>query len=187
MSGMSESARVERARAAVEEGAPWRARDLLESHLEAQWDPDALALLGEVLHGMGDLPAAGAVWFAGGAKGPDVDQAVAAWRERTRDDFPTMWRSLPASVRADPQSARLKALRERARAADATLDEVERGRSPGETAPPDGADEGDGEGGVDGNGGGMDAAQVIAWIAAAAFVACGLIGLVTVLQWLVPG
>lgn len=187
MSGGSESARVEKARAAVADGAPWRARDLLVRHLEQHRDPDALALLGDVYLGMGDLPAAGAVWFAAGAKGPDVDMAVAAWRERSRDDFPTMWRSLPASVRADPPSARVEALRDRARGLDASIDQPDTGNRPTTGAPAARVEEQDrGDRDQDGDGG-MDAAQLIAWIAAAAFVACGVIGLVTVLQWIVPG
>ena len=100
MSGVSEGAHVEQARAAVADGALWRARDILVRHLEAHRDAEALALLAEVYHDMGDLPAAGSVWFAAGAKGPLVDEAVAAWRERSHDDFPTMWRSLPASMGA---------------------------------------------------------------------------------------
>ncbi|MEO7422250.1 MAG: hypothetical protein ABIU87_07640 [Ornithinibacter sp.] len=185
MSGMPESARLEQARSAIAQGAPWRARDLLVRHLEGHRDPEALALLGEVYQLMGDLPAAGAVWFSAGVTGPDVDTAVAAWRERSHDDFPAMWRSLPASVRADPQSARVKALRDRARGLDASIDEPGSDRSDSEASGPDHrADVG--HPGEDDEGG-LDAAQFIAWLAAAAFVACGVIGLVTVLQWLVPG
>jgi hypothetical protein len=40
---------------------------------------------------------------------------------------------------------------------------------------------------VDGDEGGTDAAQVIAWILAAAFVVLAVVGAVTVLEWLVPG
>ena len=68
----------------------------------------------EVLHEMGDLPRAGAMWFAAGAQGPEVDAAVAAWREQAQDDFAAMWRSLPASARAEPRPRRIEALRERA-------------------------------------------------------------------------
>ncbi len=191
MSGTSESAQVDQARAAVAEGSAWRARDVLVRHLEGHRDPDALMLLGEVYHGMGDLPAAGAMWFAVGAKGPEVDEAVAAWRERNHDDFPSMWRSLPASVRADPQSPRLEALRERARGLDASLEDSdgERGADDG-MRPRRGGDDHDSDSDSDSDdegGGGLDAASFIAWIAAAAFVACGVIGLWTVLRWLVPG
>ncbi len=56
---------------------------------------------------MGDLPRAGAMWFAAGAKGPEADAAVAAWREQCGDDFAVMWRSLPAPVREEPRAARI--------------------------------------------------------------------------------
>ncbi|MGL5864133.1 MAG: hypothetical protein ACRCY9_23050, partial [Phycicoccus sp.] len=91
---------VERARDALDGGARWRARDILERYVADERDPEALALLGEVLHDMGDLPRAGAVWFGAGRRGPAVDEAVAAWRENAGDDFLSMWRSLPRSVRA---------------------------------------------------------------------------------------
>ena len=35
--------------------------------------------------------------------------------------------------------------------------------------------------------GGFDAAKVIAWVLAALFVVCAVVGLITILQWLVPG
>ena len=89
-----------RARRLVDEGHVWQARDLLEEHVESERDTEALTALGEVLHAMGDLPRAGAVWFAAGATGPEVDGAVAAWREQTGEDFVAMWRSLPASASA---------------------------------------------------------------------------------------
>lgn len=173
---------VEEARAAREAGAPWRARDLLAAHVEEERDPEALALLAEVLHEMGDLPRAGAMWFAAGAQGPDVDVAVSAWREQAGDDFGAMWRSLPASVRAQPRPRRIELLRERALAAEAEAGAVEAG------------DVGAGDGDADGSrktggsvGDGFDAAWLVAWILAAAFVVFAVIGFITVLAWLVPG
>ena len=91
---------VTEARAAREAGQAWRARDLLSAHVEAERDDDALTELGDVLHEMGDLPRAGAIWFAAGAKGPEVDAAVAAWREQAHDDFAVMWRSIGYGVPA---------------------------------------------------------------------------------------
>ncbi|MGL4742815.1 MAG: hypothetical protein ACRCXL_00290 [Dermatophilaceae bacterium] len=161
---------VERARDAFDRGARWRARDILEQHVADERDPEALAFLGEVLHEMGDLPRAGAVWFGSGLRGPAVDEAMAAWREQSGDDFLSMWRSLPAPVRAEPRPPRLEALR--ARAADAA------GGDP---------DEMDDAGPVEGTDGSVDAARVIAWLLAAMFVVCAVIGAVTVLGWLVPG
>ena len=78
------SERVLEARAARDGGRLWQARDLLEAYVEAENDPAALVELGEVLHEMGDLPRAGAIWFAAGAQGPEVDAAVAAWRALRR-------------------------------------------------------------------------------------------------------
>ena len=124
MSGMPESARLEQARAAIAQGAPWRARDLLVRHLDGHRDPEALTLLGEVYQGMGDLP-------------------------------------------------------------DASIDELGADQSDPDAPVSDNRTDADHPGGDDE--GGLDAAKFIAWLAAAAFVACGVIGLVTVLQWLVPG
>ena len=167
---------VEEARAALEAGAPWRARDLLAAHVESERDPEALGLLAQVHHDMGDLPRAGAIWFAAGAKGPDVDAAVAAWREQAHDDFGVMWRSLPASVRAHPRPRRIEALRERARVAD------DEGRD--DAASTDGGDDG---GPDDDDGGGFDAAWLVAWVLAIAFVVFAVIGVITALGWVIPG
>ncbi|MGL5930910.1 MAG: hypothetical protein ACRCY8_18410 [Dermatophilaceae bacterium] len=172
MSGVADrEGALGQARDALDDGARWRARDILEQYVADERDPDALALLGEVLHDMGDLPRAGAVWFGAGRRGPAVDEAVAAWREQAGDDFLAMWRSLPASVRAEPRPPRIEALR--ARAAD--------------TAGGDPDDADDASSAEDADGGGLDAARVIAWLLAAVFVVCAVIGAVTVLGWLVPG
>ena len=78
-----------RAREAREAGQLWKARDLLGAYVEGERDTEALGELGEVLFEMGDLPRAGAVWFAAGAKGgEDADAAVAAWREQAHDASP---------------------------------------------------------------------------------------------------
>jgi len=163
---------VAQARAERDAGAAWRARDLLAAHVETEADPHALALLADVLHGMGDLPRAGAVWFAVGAKGPEVDAAVAAWREQSRDDFAVMWRSLPASVRAEPRARRLEALRERALAQEGQE------RSEGPATDPDAGQDDDS---------GFDLSWLVAWTLAIAFVVFAVIGFVTVLGWVVPG
>jgi hypothetical protein len=185
---------LEQARAAVDAGVVWQARDLLAGLVEAERDPEALALLGEVYQSMGDLPRAGAVWFAAGATGPEADAAVGAWREQSGDDFAVMWWSLPASVRVEPMPRRIEALRERARAAGADVDaEVpgtasdagDRGapvpvvRSSTEVAVRAG-DEEDDEGG-------FDASWFVAWVLAVLFVVFAVIGFVTALGWIVPG
>ena len=162
------SGAVSRARAALDAGERWRARDLLAELLDGSVaDTEALSLLGEVLHSMGDLPAAGAAWFGAGVKGPQVDAAVAAWRARYGDDFVRMWRSLPRSVRLEPCAPKVEALRARALEMDPASDDE-----------PDPAEA---------TSNGMDAAQVIAWVLAAFFVVCAVVGLVTILRWMVPG
>ena len=168
------SAPVRQAREAREAGQLWRARDLLVAHVEGAQDTEALVELGEVLFEMGDLPRAGAVWFAAGAKGPEVDTAVAAWREQSHDDFTVMWRGLPASARSQPRPRRLEALRERALNSEAAaVTEV--------------AADDEAAGAVEDEPGGFDVAWFIAWVLAVAFVVFAAVGAVTVLAWLVPG
>ena len=177
MSGESTaSGPVRRAREAREAGQVWKARDLLLAHVEGAQDPEALVELGEVLFEMGDLPRAGAVWFAAGAKGPDVDAAVAAWREQSHDDFAVMWGALPASARSQPRPRRIEALRERALNSEAAT-----------VAQVASADEAAGAVDEDDDDGGFDAAWLIAWVLAVAFVVFAVIGFVTALGWLFPG
>ncbi len=165
---------VRQARQAREAGQLWKARDVLVGHVEGARDTEAMVELGEVLFEMGDLPRAGAVWFAAGAKGPDVDAAVTAWREQSHDDFAVMWRGLPASARSQPRPRRLEALRERALNAEAaTVAEVAA------------ADEAAGVAEEDISG--FDAAWFIAWVLAVAFVVFAVIGVVTAIGWLIPG
>ncbi|MGG5259260.1 hypothetical protein [Phycicoccus avicenniae] len=169
---------LDEARRHVEAGRSWKARDLLAAHVEVEDDTEALTFLGHVLHGMGDLPRAGAVWFAAGAKGPEADEAVAAWREQCADDFAVMWRSLPSPVRSEPRAARIEALHTRARDVDPRLDDApEPLVRAGELV-----DDEDGEETAQG----VDAAQVIGWILAALFVVAAVIGVVTVLGWIFP-
>ena len=166
---------MRRAREARAAGQLWKARDLLVAHVEGTRDPEALVELGEVLHEMGDLPRAGAVWFAAGAKGPDVDAAVAAWREQSHDDFAVMWAGLPASARSQPRPRRIEALRERALNSEAAL-----------VAEVAEADEASGVV-VDDEPAGFDAAWLIAWVLAVGFVVLAVIGAVTALGWVFPG
>jgi hypothetical protein len=193
---------LEQARAAVDEGVAWRARDLLVPLVEAERDPEALALLSEVYQSMGDLPRAGAVMFACGAKGPEADAAVAAWREQSGDDFAVMWWSLPASVRVEPLPRRLEALRERARAAGADVD-AEGMADAKVTATASDADDlaaqvpvakpstevavRDNDGDEHEDDGGFDTSWYVAWVLAVLFVVFAVIGFVTALGWIVPG
>ncbi|MFC7485198.1 hypothetical protein ACOCJ7_01640 [Knoellia sp. CPCC 206453] len=159
---------------AIDNHQLWVARDLLAAHVREERDVEALRLLGEVHHGMGDLPAAGAAWFGAGVKGPEVEAAVAAWRADHGDDFGAMWRSLPRSIRQEPRSKKVEALRGKAlearEAADGASDPAGSSSSVSSSS-----------------GGGIDAAQIIAWVIAALVVVCAIVGLVQVLRWMVPG
>jgi len=235
---------VRAAKAALATGQAWKARDLLEDHLEQERDPQAMKLLGEVLHRMGDLPGAGAAWFATSAKGPLIDEAIAAWRADHDDDFVAMWTSIPASARREPLTPKLSALRAKALEAKPDLDDAhpsdartsdvkpakrtpsagamveapaqatpsqsamvespakaqrkpEAAKSPDQGSKDSLRDEsasswkgGNRHAGTDGKDAaveGFDAAKVIAWILAALFVVCAVVGLITILQWIVPG
>lgn len=237
------------AREALRAGDAERAQALLEARIDATPDPEALRLLGELFHDQGDLARAGAAWFGAAVKGPEVNEAIEAWRSAQDGDFGRMWRSLPKSVRRRPGSARVEALRSRAlgqasaRTAAgeagpaAAKPSVPAAGSPGaasaggtatstaQESASDGPDLAVGAQGVrasadtspervdldpkaareplaqrrsvggavtdvdegDDSGRGFDAAQVIAWVLAAFFVVCAIVGLITILQWLVPG
>jgi hypothetical protein len=54
------------ARADLDEGRAWKARDRLDGLLTTRQDDEVLDLMGEVRFAMGDLPAAGALWFVTG-------------------------------------------------------------------------------------------------------------------------
>jgi hypothetical protein len=169
-----ESSVVAEATRAIDNHQLWVARDLLAARVREERDVEALRLLGEVHHGMGDLPAAGAAWFGAGVKGPEVQAAVAAWRSAHGDDFGAMWRSLPRSVRQEPRSKKVEALRAKA---------LEARESDGHVSDPAGSVPASDSS----SGGGIDAAQIIAWVIAALVVVCAIVGLVQVLRWMVPG
>lgn len=167
------SAVVAEAAEAIDRKELWVARDLLADHVREERDVEALRLLGEVLHGMGDLPAAGAAWFGAGVRGPEVEAAVEAWRAAHGDDFAAMWRSLPRSVRQEPRSKKVEALRAKAlETRDARDAAASTGSAVAASAEPSG---------------GIDAAQIIAWVIAAFVVVCAVVGLVQILRWMVPG
>lgn len=168
------SGAVERARADLAAGRAWKARDRLTGFLRDEYDDEALELLGEVHHTMGDLPAAGAAWFGTARRGRDVDEAIEAWRERYDDHFPEMWRSLPRTVREQPGNKRVEALRRRAEQTVAAAAAARPSAGAHETSSNQG-------------GGGPDAAVVIAGILAVVFLICAVIGFVTLLRWIIPG
>ena len=170
------SGAVQRARADLADGREWKARERLVGHLAGEYDAEALELLGEVNYLMRDLPAAGAAWFGTSRRGTDVDEAVEAWRERYGDHFAQMWSSLPRSVRELEGNKRVDALRRRAEQVGSGSGAT--GGSTGAAQAPAAEETGDG---------GPDAATIIALALAVLFVVCAVVGLVTVLRWLVPG
>ena len=119
---------------------------------------------------------AGAAWFGSGRRGKDVDEAVEAWRERHGDHFAQLWSSLPRSVRELDGNKRVDALRRRAEQVGYGTAGAGGGAGQAGSA----AEQASGDGGT-------DAATVIALALAGLFVVCAVIGLVTVLGWLVPG
>lgn len=177
-----ENTAVAEATTAIDKKQLWVARDVLAAHVREERDVEALRLLGEVHHGMGDLPAAGAAWFGAGVKGPEVEAAVEAWRAAHADDFGAMWRSLPRSVRQEPRSKKVEALRAKALEARDASDAA--ASKAGSGSPGSGVGSATGE---DATSGGFDAAQLIAWIIAAFVVVCAIVGLVQILRWMVPG
>ena len=163
------TAAVQRARADLAAGREWKARDRLVGHLAAEYDAEGLELLGEVHFAMRDLPSAGAAWFGTARRGQDVDDAVEAWRERHRDHFVEMWRSLPRSVREHEGNKRVDALRRKAdeaRAAAAPRTDLEVPTQSKRS---------------------VDAAMVIAVGLAVLFVVCAVVGFVTLVRWVIPG
>lgn len=153
-----------RARADLDAGREWKARDRLLGYLAGEYDPEALELLGEVSHTMRDLPSAGAAWFGTTRRGVEVDEAIEAWRERHSDNFLQMWHSLPRSVREHEGNKRVDALRRR----------VQRDQPQAPVTPQEPST-------------GVDTAVIIAVALAVLFVVCAVIGFVQLLRWLVPG
>lgn len=160
---------VEKAYVDLASGQAWRARDGLVRYLEHSNDEEALAVLGGVLYGMGDLPAAGAAWFGTTKRGSEVEDAINAWREHHEDHFGRMWRSLPRAVRRSSEVARVEALKRKA----IERDELD-GKEPYVAPQPPSKQ-------------GIDAALVIAYVIAALLVLCAGVGLVQILNWMTPG
>ena len=102
---------LDRARSDVAAGRAWKARDRLTGALAHRVDAEALDLLAQVHAGMGDLPAAGALWFVTGRDDEPARQATAAWRQRHGNDPVQLWYSLPRLAREQrPAPAHLKRL-----------------------------------------------------------------------------
>ncbi|MFC7505304.1 DUF6584 family protein [Nocardioides sp. CPCC 206347] len=99
-----------RARADLEAGRAWKARDRLTGLLVNRQDDEVLDLLASVHNEMGNLPAAGALWFVTGRDDPVALAAVDAWRERFGDETARL-ASIPSALR---DTARVQALRREA-------------------------------------------------------------------------
>ncbi len=77
-------------------------------------DDEVLDLLASVYHRMGDLPAAGALWFVTGRDDDEAHEAGAAWRQRYGGPH-AQWHSIPPPVRAAVDRRHLAQLRSAAR------------------------------------------------------------------------
>ncbi|WP_404385263.1 hypothetical protein LL946_04675 [Knoellia locipacati] len=107
---------VTRARKDLAEGRPWSARTRLNGVLAHRQDIEVLDLLATVHHEMGDLPAAGAIWFATGRDDEAAQRSVEAWKEFHRNDA-ALWRSIPGPIRRSVHSKDLEELKGAAMAA----------------------------------------------------------------------
>ncbi|NNG38476.1 hypothetical protein HJ588_04200 [Flexivirga sp. ID2601S] len=108
------SSAIERARADVGAGRLWKARDRLVGLLLQRQDDEVLDLLADVYYRMGDLPAAGALWFVTGRDDDSAHVAGAAWRQRYGGPH-AQWHSIPPPVRAAVDRHHLAQLRSAAR------------------------------------------------------------------------
>ena len=102
-----------RARAELDAGRQWKARDLLTGLLVHRQDLEVLDLLATVHHEMQDLPAAGALWFVTGRDDDKARNSIVAWRERYGSDR-ERWRSIPGPIRREVPASHLGSLQEAA-------------------------------------------------------------------------
>jgi hypothetical protein len=77
-------------------------------------------------------------------------------------------------VRQEPRSKKVEALRAKALEARDASDAAASAAIGTPSSPPEST-------------GGIDAAQIIAWVIAAFVVVCAVVGLVEILRWMVPG
>jgi hypothetical protein len=100
---------IARARADLDAGRPWKARDRLNGLLRDRQDAEVLDLLATVHYEMHDLPAAGALWFVIGRDDEIAHDSITAWRQRHGNDE-ARWHSIPSPVRRSASSRHLSAL-----------------------------------------------------------------------------
>jgi hypothetical protein len=87
---------LERARAEIAAGRLWKARERLVGVIRFdRYDQKVLELLGDVHFSMGDLPAAGRLWFLTERSGNEVESAHAALQERYGNDPALILESIP--------------------------------------------------------------------------------------------
>ena len=106
-----------RARADLEAGRPWKARDRLTSLLVQRQDAEVVDLLVDVHLAMNNLPAAGVLMFVRERSDEAATRAIEAWRDHYGDEE-AQWRSVPAPLRSPDQSARLRDLQRQARSVE---------------------------------------------------------------------
>jgi hypothetical protein len=99
-----------RARADLAAGRPWIARNRLNGVIAHRQDVEALDLMATVHYEMGDLPAAGALWYVIGRDDDVARRSITAWSEQHRSDI-ARWRSIPAPVRRTVGTEQLEGLR----------------------------------------------------------------------------
>lgn len=98
-----------RARADLDAGRLWKARDRLHGLLRDRQDSEVLDLLATVHYEMHDLPAAGALWFVSGRADERASASISAWRERHGNDE-ARWHSIPSPIRQRAHSQHLSTL-----------------------------------------------------------------------------
>ena len=82
MTGKRRTGAVERAKEDLARGEPWLARRRLASLVASTpYQPEVLALLGQVCHQMGDVPEAGRYWLLSELEGEHVERAVRVFTE----------------------------------------------------------------------------------------------------------
>lgn len=133
----SRAAVIERARADLDAGRPWKARDrLVAAQKHDPWNQDVLDLLGEVYYAMGDHPSAARYWLLTDREGPEVRAVTAAFEERWGHNLGERLKMIPVrDPIADypPQvAARLEALAAEAERAGITWPRERRDNSDAE-------------------------------------------------------
>jgi hypothetical protein len=100
MTGTRRTGAVERAKEDLARGEPWLARRRLASLVASTpYQPEVLALLGEVCHQMGDVPEAGRFWLLSEAEGEHVERAVRVFTAMHRGVARQLAAQLPRRTR----------------------------------------------------------------------------------------